>query len=148
MLRITATMALGALALIGGLVVLVVVFLGRGSQQWPAIADPTALVRDCETLAADFAAGRAADVSGGKAGDPWRNTRVAPDDWPASVRALRPRPLYVRMDGDRVTIVQSASGFGGGWGLMVCLRDPRCAEGDDGVVPTEHPRLFRFETDH
>jgi len=143
-LRRTFRIALRVLGTLGAVVVLLVLWLLPRTTSWPPIADAATLARDCEALAADFWAGRVPDASGRRRGDPGWGNRVAPRDWPESVRALNPQPHFVRVDAEDVTIFQSAGAFGG-WGVVVCLADTPCA---DGLVATDHPRVFHFETDH
>jgi hypothetical protein len=140
---------LRSLAAVAAAVVLLIGYFVALSRSWPAIADPATLFRECEALAADFDGGRIRDAVGRKRSDPGGGDRIARGDWPPSVRALQPPPLFVRVGWNSVTIFQAVSGFGDGWGVLVCLRDESdCMAGHPTLAPTDHPRVFHFQTDH
>ena len=148
-LRIVGRLALWLLAAIGAAALLPIAYFVTLSRSWPSIADPDTLFRECEVLAADFDSGRIPDQVGRKPGDPARGNRIARADWPPSVRALEPSPVFVRVGWNSVAIFQAVSGFGDGWGVLVCLRDDSdCTAWSPSLTPTEHPRVFHFQTDH
>lgn len=109
---------------------------GLEGRRWPAVADSATLLADCATLLAQLGPDQEGNWS--------PPVVVEEEDWPPSVKSLR--PVHVRVRDDYVVIMTSKGGIGGPYGYLVYPDGRRTGAAASGRTVTHRvsPGLFKY----